>query len=134
MLLMIQELLPDLHMHVEVMGCPTTCQHCWAVGRPYQAMPLEEVISLRLDRLMGSIGKFEDTSHPFSSQEHPRLRSRPEGTCVPGARFRSSTCAFLMYHSSRESGKRSLMRTPGNSSYKCSLSRLTCAKIARQAH
>lgn len=35
--------LPDLHMHVEVMGCPTTCQHCWAVGRPYPAMPLEEI-------------------------------------------------------------------------------------------
>ena len=33
----------ELGMDVEVMGCPTTCQHCWAVGRPYQAMPLEEV-------------------------------------------------------------------------------------------
>ncbi len=42
MLLMTQEL-PDLHMDVEVMGCPTTCQHCWAVGRPYPAMPLEEI-------------------------------------------------------------------------------------------
>ncbi len=40
---MTQELLSDLHMHIEVMGCPTTCQHCWAVGRPYQAMPLEEI-------------------------------------------------------------------------------------------
>lgn len=30
-------------MHVEVMGCPTTCQHCWAVGRPYPAMPLDEI-------------------------------------------------------------------------------------------
>ncbi len=39
---MIQEL-PDLAMHVEVMGCPTACQHCWAVGRPYQAMPLEDI-------------------------------------------------------------------------------------------
>ena len=39
---MIQKI-PDLGMHVEVMGCPTTCQHCWAVGRPYQAMPLEEI-------------------------------------------------------------------------------------------
>jgi hypothetical protein len=42
MLLMTHEL-PNLHMDVEVMGCPTTCQHCWAVGRPYQAMPLEEI-------------------------------------------------------------------------------------------
>jgi len=39
---MIQEL-PDLGMGIEVMGCPTTCQHCWAVGRPYQALPLEEI-------------------------------------------------------------------------------------------
>ncbi len=35
--------LSKLGMHVEVMGCPTTCQHCWVVGRPYQAMPLEEI-------------------------------------------------------------------------------------------
>ena len=41
-LLMIQKL-PDLYMYVEVIGCPTTCQHCWAVGRPYQAMPLEDI-------------------------------------------------------------------------------------------
>jgi len=33
----------ELGMTVEVMGCPTTCRHCWAVGRSYQAMPLEEV-------------------------------------------------------------------------------------------
>ncbi len=39
---MTQEM-PDVLMYVEAMGCPTTCQHCWAVGRPYQAMPLEEI-------------------------------------------------------------------------------------------
>jgi len=39
---MIQEL-PDLAMQVEVVGCPTVCLHCWAMGRPYQAMPLEEI-------------------------------------------------------------------------------------------
>lgn len=39
---MTQEL-PDIGMHIEVMGCPTTCQHCWAVGRPYQAMPLDDI-------------------------------------------------------------------------------------------
>lgn len=38
-----QQELPDIGMFVEVMGCPTTCQHCWALGRPYQAMPLEEI-------------------------------------------------------------------------------------------
>src|SRR6266571_5089836 len=32
-----------LHMTVEVMGCPTVCQHCWAMGRGYSAMPLEDI-------------------------------------------------------------------------------------------
>src|SRR5215471_2736541 len=32
-----------LRMCVEVMGCPTVCQHCWAMGRGYQAMPLEDI-------------------------------------------------------------------------------------------
>lgn len=32
-----------LHMTVEVMGCPTVCQHCWALGRGYSAMPLEDI-------------------------------------------------------------------------------------------
>lgn len=32
-----------LDMTVEVMGCPTVCQHCWALGRSYAAMPLEEI-------------------------------------------------------------------------------------------
>lgn len=32
-----------LHMTVEVMGCPTVCQHCWAMGRGYRAMPLEDI-------------------------------------------------------------------------------------------
>jgi hypothetical protein len=28
---------------VEVAGCPTICQHCWAQGTPYPAMPLAEI-------------------------------------------------------------------------------------------
>lgn len=32
-----------MRMCVEVMGCPTVCQHCWAMGRGYSAMPLEDV-------------------------------------------------------------------------------------------
>jgi hypothetical protein len=28
---------------VEVAGCPTMCQHCWAQGVPYPAMPLADV-------------------------------------------------------------------------------------------
>lgn len=32
-----------MQMTVEVMGCPTVCQHCWAMGRGYSAMPLEDI-------------------------------------------------------------------------------------------
>ncbi len=32
-----------VRMTVEVMGCPTVCQHCWAMGREYQTMPLEDI-------------------------------------------------------------------------------------------
>jgi hypothetical protein len=28
---------------VEVMGCPTVCRHCWALGTRYAAMPLTDV-------------------------------------------------------------------------------------------
>src|SRR5450755_2896170 len=34
---------PDLSISVEVVGCQTVCQHCWAMGRPYRAMPTEEI-------------------------------------------------------------------------------------------
>jgi hypothetical protein len=29
---------------VEVAGCPTICQHCWAQGVPYPAMPLADIV------------------------------------------------------------------------------------------
>src|SRR5579871_4885656 len=32
-----------LDMTVEVMGCPTVCQHCWAMGRGYGAIPLQDI-------------------------------------------------------------------------------------------
>jgi hypothetical protein len=32
-----------LDMTVEVMGCSTVCQHCWAMGRGYSAMPLSDI-------------------------------------------------------------------------------------------
>jgi hypothetical protein len=33
----------NIEMHLEVMGCPTICQHCSVLGRPYQAMDLSEI-------------------------------------------------------------------------------------------
>src|SRR5262245_42660600 len=31
---------------VEVAGCPTICQHCWAQGVPYPAMPVADITHL----------------------------------------------------------------------------------------
>ena len=28
---------------VEVAGCPTICQHCWAQGVPYPAVPVGDI-------------------------------------------------------------------------------------------
>jgi hypothetical protein len=33
----------SIDLIVEVMGCPTVCRHCWALGTPYGAMPIEDV-------------------------------------------------------------------------------------------
>jgi hypothetical protein len=35
--------LATIEMHIEVIGCPTTCQHCSVLGRPYQGMELSEI-------------------------------------------------------------------------------------------
>jgi hypothetical protein len=35
---------------VEVSGWPTTCMHCWALGRSYRPMPIEDAAFL-LDEL-----------------------------------------------------------------------------------
>jgi|GEM_PF-6362674 len=32
----------EVMLYVEVAGCPTICQHCWAQGVPYPAMPLAD--------------------------------------------------------------------------------------------
>ncbi|MCE7982214.1 MAG: hypothetical protein DYG89_13545 [Caldilinea sp. CFX5] len=32
-----------IHLQIEVMGCPTICDHCWAQGVPYAAMPLADI-------------------------------------------------------------------------------------------
>lgn len=76
MLLMMQNL-TELGMFIEVMGCPTTCQHCWAVGRLYQAMPLEEVAWVLRevrrycdahDLTVGGYPMHEVAAHPQASQ------------------------------------------------------------------
>lgn len=39
-----QELMAiQVYLCLEVAGCPTICQHCWAQGVPYPAMPLDDI-------------------------------------------------------------------------------------------
>jgi hypothetical protein len=33
----------QVYLCMEVAGCPTICQHCWAQGVPYPAMPVEDI-------------------------------------------------------------------------------------------
>jgi hypothetical protein len=33
----------QLYLQLEVVGCPTVCQHCWAQGVPYPAMPIDDI-------------------------------------------------------------------------------------------
>ncbi|MEO8954763.1 MAG: radical SAM protein [Ktedonobacteraceae bacterium] len=54
-----------LHMTVEVMGCPTVCQHCWAMGRGYQAMPLEDI-----SRVLHEVRRFCEV-HGFAYSGFP---------------------------------------------------------------
>ena len=67
----------ELGMTVEVMGCPTTCLHCWAVGRSYQAMALEEVrwvlqevrrFCSAHDLSLGGYPMHEVAAHPQAAQ------------------------------------------------------------------
>src|SRR6266704_2279567 len=76
-LLMIQKL-PDLYMYVEVIGCPTTCQHCWAVGRPYQAIPLED-----MDWVLHEVRRFCD-AHDLTVDGYPmhEVAAHPQASQV----------------------------------------------------
>jgi hypothetical protein len=87
---MIQKL-PDLSIHVEVMGCPTTCQHCWAVGRPYQAMPLEDIAWV-----LHEVRRFCDAHHLTvgGKTPHKHLAGVPsQSRCV--SRFCWTICQAL---------------------------------------
>jgi hypothetical protein len=32
-----------MYLCIEAVGCPTVCRHCWAQGRPYRAMPVQDI-------------------------------------------------------------------------------------------
>ncbi len=62
---------------VEVSGCPTTCMHCWALGRNYRPMPVEGAAFV-LDELSGFCAErgldyttypmHEVTAHPAAAE------------------------------------------------------------------
>jgi hypothetical protein len=63
----------DVFVMVEVSGCSTTCMHCWALGRNYRPMPIEDATFI-LDELSRFCGErrlgyatypmHEVTAHP----------------------------------------------------------------------
>jgi hypothetical protein len=67
----------DVHVMVEVSGCPTTCMHCWALGRNYHPMPIEDAafVLTELSRFCGQRGleyatypMHEVTAHPAAPE------------------------------------------------------------------
>jgi hypothetical protein len=79
---------------VEVAGCPTICQHCWAQGVPYPAMPFSEIAWVleqaqaacaEADIVLSAYPFHEVAAHPEASavlrlfSAFPGDRSRDEG-------------------------------------------------------
>jgi hypothetical protein len=96
---------------VEVSGSPTACMHCWALGRNYRPMPIEEA-ALVLDELSGFCGErgldctapmHEVTAHPAAPDMirlfAPHLGEDYDGILTPGTPL-----------ASRETGRRSSPR------------------------
>src|SRR5215470_8995155 len=76
----------DVHVMVEVSGYPTTCMHCWALGRNYRAMPIEDAAFFldELSRFCGERGlgyatypMHEVTAHPGRAGHDPPVRAAP---------------------------------------------------------
>lgn len=78
----------SVSLQVEVVGCPTICQHCWAQGIPYDAMPI-----LHTTRVLDGAGRFFPAAgvslRPFPMHEvaaHPeaaRVLTLFQGTVPP---------------------------------------------------
>ena len=68
-------MLPLVQFQMEVVGCPTVCQHCWAQGVPYPAMPASDVASV----LEQAAQFFSTTVIPFVFNLNKELCTRPTG-------------------------------------------------------
>src|SRR5215472_17945954 len=71
---------------VEVSGYPTTCMHCWALGRNYRPMPIEDAAFFldELSRFCGERGlgyatypMHEVTAHPDAPDMIRLFRAAP---------------------------------------------------------
>ena len=68
----------EVMLYVEVAGCPTICQHCWAQGVPYPAMPLADITHV----LEQAIAACEAASVAFSAYPMNEVAAHPEGSAV----------------------------------------------------
>ena len=65
----------QVYMCVEVAGCPTICQHCWAQGVPYPAMPLADITYI-LEQASAAYAAMGKTFSAFPMHEvaaHPEV-------------------------------------------------------------
>jgi hypothetical protein len=68
----------EVMLYVEVAGCPTICQHCWAQGVPYPAMPLADIafVLKQANVACAAIGV------PFSAHPMHEVAAHPEASAV----------------------------------------------------
>lgn len=71
-------MLPLVQFQMEVVGCPTVCQHCWAQGVPYPAMPASDVASV----LEQAAQFFGTTGVPFIAFPMHEVAAHPEAARV----------------------------------------------------
>lgn len=68
----------EVMLYMEVAGCPTICQHCWAQGVPYRAMPLSDIASV----LEQASAACEAMGVTFSAYPMHEVAAHPEASAV----------------------------------------------------
>jgi hypothetical protein len=63
-----------VYLCVEVAGCPTICQHCWAQGAPYPAMPLADITYV-LEQASAACAA---VGHPFTAFPMHEVAAHPQ--------------------------------------------------------
>jgi hypothetical protein len=68
----------EVMLYVEVAGCPTICQHCWAQGVPYSPMPLSDITCV----LEQANAACEAAGVSFSAYPMHEVAAHPEASAV----------------------------------------------------